>query len=362
LGDNPRTVRRTGDVVTLPMSEGAAADLRARATEGLVPTDAPRFTIDQDGTLLRLTVPEPALDRTAADAAARSIEVIRHRIDQVGVSEPQISRVGTDRILVQLPGVENPAQLRALIGATAQMSFHLVESDTGGAQAGTTIMPLRDGGQIAVQDRVALAGDHLTSAASEIDPQTGRPVVTFRFDTTGALEFGRITAENVGRPFAIVLDGQVLTAPVIQQPILGGSGQITGNFTMEETQTLAVLLNSGSLPASLEVIEERSVGASLGADSIRAGLVAGLAGLGLVVVVMIGLYGIWGLVASIILGLNVALTLAALGLIGATLTLPGIAGIILCLGIAVDANVLIFSRIREETAKGASALKALAQG
>jgi SecD/SecF fusion protein len=362
LGDNPRTVRRTGDVVTLPMSEGAAAALRERATEGLSPSETPRFTIHQDGGLLRLTVPQAALDRTAADAAARSIEVIRHRIDQVGVSEPQISRVGTDRILVQLPGVENPAQLRALIGATAQMSFHLVESDTGGAHAGTTMMPLRDGGQIAVQDRVALAGDHLTSAASEFDPQTGRPVVTFRFDTAGALEFGRITAENVGRPFAIVLDGQVLTAPVIQQPIMGGSGQITGNFTMEETQTLAVLLNSGSLPASLEVIEERSVGASLGADSIRAGLVAGLAGLGLVVAVMIGLYGIWGLVASVILGLNVALTLAALGLIGATLTLPGIAGIILCLGIAVDANVLIFSRIREETAKGATALKALAQG
>jgi SecD/SecF fusion protein len=362
LGDNPQTVRRTGDVVTLPMSEGAQAALRERATEGLIPTDTPRFTIDQDGALLRLTVPQAALDRTAADAAARSIEVIRHRIDQVGVSEPQISRVGTDRILVQLPGVENPAQLRALIGATAQMSFHLVESYTGGAQAGTTMMPLRDGGQIAVQDRVALAGDHLTSAASEIDPQTGQPVVTFRFDTAGALEFGRLTAENVGRPFAIVLDGQVLTAPVIQQPIMGGSGQITGNFTLEETQTLAVLLNSGSLPASLEVIEERSVGASLGADSIRAGMVAGLAGLGLVVAVMIGLYGIWGLVASVILGLNVALTLAALGLIGATLTLPGIAGIILCLGIAVDANVLIFSRIREETAKGSSALKALAQG
>jgi SecD/SecF fusion protein len=362
LGDDPRTVRRTGDVVTLPMSEGAHAALRERATEGLVPTDTPRFTIDQDGALLRLKVPQAALDRTAADAAARSIEVIRHRIDQIGVSEPQISHVGTDRILVQLPGVENPAQLRALIGATAQMSFHLVERDTGDAQVGTTMMPLRDGGQIAVRDHVALAGDHLTSAASEIDPQTGRPVVTFRFDSAGALEFGRITAENVGRPFAIVLDGQVLTAPVIQQPIMGGSGQIIGNFTMEETQTLAVLLNSGSLPASLEVIEERTVGASLGADSIRAGLVAGLAGLALVIAVMIGLYGIWGLVASVILWLNVALTLAALGLIGATLTLPGIAGIILCLGIAVDANVLIFSRIREETAKGATALKALAQG
>lgn len=361
-GGDPRSVRRTGDVITLPATDQVSTSLQARATEGLGATDTPHFTIDQDGDTLRLSVPEAALERIAADAAARSIEVIRHRIDQVGVSEPQISRVGRDRILVQLPGLENPAQLRALIGATAQMSFHLVAPDTGTAQPGVTMMPMRDGGQIAVQDRVALAGDHLTSAKAEIDRQTGQPVVSFRFDTAGALEFGRITADNVGRPFAIVLDGQVLTAPVIQQPIMGGSGQISGNFTLEETQNLAVLLNSGSLPTSLEIIEERTVGASLGADSIRAGLVAGLAGLGLVVAVMIGLYGVWGLLTSAILGLNVALTLAALGLIGATLTLPGIAGIILCLGIAVDANVLIFSRIREETAKGATALKALAQG
>jgi SecD/SecF fusion protein len=361
-GGDPNSVRRIGDVITIPATDATRDALQARATEGLDATDTPRFTIEQDGDALRLSVPQAALDRTAADAAARSIEVIRYRIDQVGVSEPQISRVGRDRILVQLPGIENPAQLRALIGTTAQMSFHLVASETGTAQPGVTMMPMRDGGQIAVQDRVALAGDHLTSATSEIERQTGKPVVSFRFDTAGALEFGRITADNVGRPFAIVLDGQVLTAPVIQQPIMGGSGQITGNFTLEETQNLAVLLNSGSLPASLEIIEERTVGASLGADSVRAGLVAGLAGLGLVVAVMIGLYGVWGLLASAILGLNVALTLAALGLIGATLTLPGIAGIILCLGIAVDANVLIFSRIREETAKGATALKALAQG
>jgi SecD/SecF fusion protein len=361
-GGDPGSVRRIGDVITMPATDATRAALQARATEGLDATDTPRFTIDQDGDVLRLSVPQAALDRTAADASARSIEVIRHRIDQVGVSEPQISRVGRDRILVQFPGVENPAQLRALLGATAQMNFHLVATETGAGQLGVTLMPMRDGGQIAVQDRVALAGEHLTSAAAEIDRQTGQPVVSFRFDTAGALEFGRITADNVGRPFAIVLDGQVLTAPVIQQPIMGGSGQITGNFTLEETQNLAVLLNSGSLPASLEIIEERTVGASLGADSIRAGLVAGLAGLGLVVAVMIGLYGAWGLLASVILALNVALTLAALGLIGATLTLPGIAGIILCLGIAVDANVLIFSRIREETAKGANALKALAQG
>lgn len=361
-GGDPRQVRRSEGTVTLPYSAAVASALNARATEGLAVTDAPAFTIARSGERLVLAVNPAALDRIAADAAGRSLGVIRHRIDQVGVAEPQISRVGGDRILVQLPGVENPAQLRALIGSTAQMNFHMVDEGASVARAGFTMLALRDGGQIAVEDRVALSGDHLVSAASELDQQTGRPVVTFRFDTAGALEFGRITAANVGRQFAIVLDGEVLTAPVIQQPIQGGSGQISGRFSMEETQTLAVLLNSGSLPASLEVIEERSVGASLGSDSIRAGLVAGLAGLALVVVVMVGLYGMWGLAASAVLGLNVALTLAALGLIGATLTLPGIAGIILCLGIAVDANVLIFSRIREETARGSGAMKALSQG
>lgn len=361
-GADPRQVRRTDGAVRLPYSALRQSALRARATEGLSTTDAPRFTIVREGEHLVLGADQAVLDRIAADAAARSLEVIRHRIDQVGVAEPQISRVGGDRILVQLPGVENPAQLRELIGSTAQMNFHMVDEGASIARPGYTMLSARDGGLIAVEDRVALTGEHLVSASSEVDQQTGRPVVTFRFDTAGALEFGRITSANVGRQFAIVLDGEVLTAPVIQQAIQGGSGQITGRFTPEETHTLAVLLNSGSLPASLEVIEERSVGASLGADSIRAGLVAGLIGLGFVVAVMVGLYGAWGLVASSILGLNVALTLAALGLIGATLTLPGIAGIILCLGIAVDANVLIFSRIREETAKGIGAMKALAQG
>ncbi|MFC7703633.1 protein translocase subunit SecD [Plastorhodobacter daqingensis] len=361
-GAETRQVRRSEGAVTLPYSEGVAAALRAQATEGLAPTSAPRFVIERDGERLRLGIPDAALDRLASDAAARSLEVIRHRIDQVGVAEPQISRVGGDRILVQLPGVENPAQLRALLGSTALMSFHLVDEGAITARPGFSLMPARDGGMIAVEDRVALSGEHLVSAASGFDQQTGQPIVTFRFDTAGALEFGRITSANVGRQFAIVLDGEVLTAPVIQQPIHGGSGQITGRFTPEESQTLAVLLNSGSLPAALEVIEERSVGASLGADSIRAGLVSGLVGLGLVVAVMVALYGAWGLIASAILGVNVALTLAVLGLIGATLTLPGIAGIILCLGIAVDSNVLIFSRIREETAKGAGAMKALSRG
>lgn len=361
-GGDPRQIRTVADAVTLPYTAEIEAALQTRAAQDLALTAPPRFAVTRADETLRLSVEEATLDELAAQAAARSLEVIRHRIDQVGVAEPQISRVGQDRILVQLPGVENPAQLRALLGATARMDFHLVDAVATQARPGSTLLPARDGGFIAVEDRVALSGDRLVSAAAERDPQTGRPIVTFRFDTAGALEFGRITSDNVGRQFAVVLDGQVLTAPVIQTPIMGGSGQITGQFTPEETQTLAVMLNSGSLPASLEVIEERTVGASLGADSIRAGLVAGLAGLGLVVAMMVGLYGVWGLLASAVLGLNVALTLSALGLIGATLTLPGIAGIILCLGIAVDANILIFSRIREETAKGATAIKALTEG
>ncbi|MBL4916832.1 protein translocase subunit SecD [Szabonella alba] len=361
-GGDPRQVRISEAAVTLPATDAVSAALRAYATEGLAPTDPPRFTVATEAGRIRLEVSATALDSRATDAAARSLEVIRHRIDQVGVAEPQISRVGGDRILVQLPGVEDPGRLRDLLGSTAQMNFHMVDEGAATARPGYRMLPARDGGQIAVTEREVLSGTHLVSASAAFDPQTGQPVVSFRFDAAGAMEFGRITTDNVGRQFAIVLDDQVLTAPVIQQPIQGGTGQITGRFTAEETGTLAVLLNSGSLPASLEVIEERTVGASLGADSIRAGLVAGLAGLGLVVVIMVGLYGMWGLIASAILGLNVALTLAALGMIGATLTLPGIAGIILCLGIAVDANVLIFSRIREETARGAGAMKALALG
>ncbi len=356
---NPASIRINGHEIT---ASGNAALLSAMQADTALtgPGVPPDYAVQLAGDILRLSLTEAGLDRAASLAADSSLEVIRHRIDQVGVSEPMISRVGNDRILVQMPGVENPAQLRELLGSTAKMSFQMVASGPG---QGISMLPMRDGaGAIAVEDRIAISGDRLTRAASAFDPDTGRPMVTFAFDRLGATSFAEITSASIGRRFAVVLDGEVLTAPVIQTVIPGGQGQITGDFTMEEAQTLAVMLTSGALPASLEVIEERSVGAALGADSIRAGLITGVIGLALVVTTMVGLYGAWGLLASGVLGLNVMLTLTALGLLGATLTLPGIAGIILCLGIAVDSNILIFSRIREETAKGASGIKALTLG
>ncbi len=354
------TIQADGTALTAPVDEALLAALQAVANTTTQPGISPDFTVDLSDGLLRLSLTPSGLDRAARDAADASLEVIRHRVDQVGVSEPVISRVGDDRILVQMPGVENPAQLRTLLGSTAKMSFQMVASGPG---PGVTLLPLRDGsGDIPVYDDVALSGDRLDAAASGFEQGTGRPMVTFDFDRQGGTAFAEITAANIGQRFAVVLDGEVLTAPVIQQAIPGGQGQITGDFTLEEAQTLAVLLTSGALPASLDVIEERSVGAALGADSIRSGLVTGAIGLALVVAIMVGLYGAWGLLASAILGLNVMLTLTVLGFLGATLTLPGIAGIILCLGIAVDSNILIFSRIREETAKGAIAIKALTLG
>jgi SecD/SecF fusion protein len=360
LNLNPATIRLDGTSFSAPADDALLAALRAAAPAAAQPGTAPGITVALSGGMVRMALTPSGLDRAVRDAADASLEVIRHRVDQVGVSEPVISRVGDDRILVQMPGVENPAQLRALLGSTAKMSFQMVAPALGPS---VTLLPLRDGtGEIPVEDRVALSGDRLDAAAAGFEPDSGQPMVTFDFDQEGSAAFAEITAANIGQRFAVVLDGEVLTAPVIQQAIPGGQGQITGSFTPEEAQTLAVLLTSGALPASLGVIEERSVGAALGADSIRSGLATGVIGLTSVVAIMVGLYGAWGLLASAILGLNAMLTLTALGLLGATLTLPGIAGIILCLGIAVDSNILIFSRIREETAKGAVAIKALTQG
>src|SRR6056297_647413 len=294
-------------------------------------------------------------DRTVRQA----LEIIRRRIDEVGTREPTIQRQGADRILIQVPGVGSAAELKEIIGTTAQLTFQPVVSRTQSADdapgAGNEILPSMDQeGTFYILERApVVTGDELVDAQPDFD-QNGRPAVSFRFDPTGARKFGDYTAENIGSPFAIVLDGEVISAPVIQSHIPGGSGIITGNFTVEESTSLAVLLRAGALPAGLEFLEERTIGPELGADSIEAGQIACIVAFVLVLAFMWASYGTFGLFANIALIINVGLIFGLLSMIGATLTLPGIAGIVLTIGMAVDANVLVFERIREEakTAKG----------
>jgi SecD/SecF fusion protein len=362
------TIRSSGSVLTVTL---AADDQRDRALDALRPlaatvglSGASDIAFGGSGRTITMTLTEAGIaDRTSA-AVEQSLEIVRQRIDQVGVAEPTIQRVGADRILVQLPGVQDPARIRDLLGSTAKMSFHLLSQVATGdvAPAGVTMLRDADGVAYPVEDRVELSGDRLTDARVGFDQNTNEPLVTFRFDRAGAARFAEITQANVGRPFAIVLDDKVLSAPVIREPITGGSGQISGNFTVEEATDLAALLRAGALPAKLTVIEERTVGADLGSDAIQMGIYTGLIGFALVVVFMVLLYGTWGLLANLALTLNIVLTFAGLSLLGATLTLPGIAGIVLGIGLAVDANVLINERIREETRKGRSAIAALDAG
>jgi len=314
---------------------------------------------------IHMTLTETGVRERINAAIEQSLEVVRRRIDQVGVSEPTIQRVGSDRILVQLPGLQDPTHLRKLLGSTAKMNFHLLAKDRYGSTLHESVMTLPDANgttKYQVGRQTMLSGDRLSDASVTFDQQTGAPVVSFRFDSAGGKRFADITKKNVGRALVIVLDGKVLSAPVIQEPILGGSGQISGNFSVEEATMLSALLRAGALPAPLTVIEERTVGPDLGSDAIEMGLYTGLLGFVLVFLFMVFLYGKWGFIANIALLLNVILTFSALSLLGATLTLPGIAGIILGIGLAVDANVLINERIREETRKGMSAMGALQAG
>ena len=300
----------------------------------------------------------------------QSIEIIRRRLDPDGTREPVIQRQGADRVLVQLPGVDNPEAVKRLLGRTAKLTFQLVDSRMTAAEAiergrtppGTILLQSAsaDDRSYVVEKRVMVSGEMLDSASAGID-QNNRPAVNFALNTVGARKFGTVTGENIGRPFAIVLDGQVVSAPVIQSQIFG-SGQITGDFTVAETNELALILRAGALPAPLIVMEERSIGPGLGADSIAAGEIAVVIGLLLVAVYMVASYGLFGVLADVALVANIILIIAALSALQATLTLPGIAGIVLTMGMAVDANVLIFERIREELAKGRSVLAAIDSG
>ncbi len=361
------SIRRNGNIITVtlrnPEQRGeAVTQLQTLANPVGLGTAIGQSDLDirtpSDNTVT-LAFTEAGITSHGSAAVEQSLEIIRQRVDQVGVAEPTIQRVGNDRVLVQLPGEQDPSHLRQLLGSTAKMSFHLLGNP---GEPGVTMLADEQGNQFPVQDRVELSGDRLTDARAAFDPQTNEPVVNFRFDTAGANRFAQITQANVGRPFAIVLDDKVLSAPVIRQPITGGSGQISGGFSVEEANTLSALLRAGALPAKLTVIEERTVGADLGSDAIEMGIFTGLVGFALVVAFMFILYGAWGILSNIALTLNVILTFAGLTLLGATLTLPGIAGIVLGIGLAVDANVLINERIREEARKGKSAFAAIDSG
>jgi len=327
------------------------------------------FGETEDGRLT-ITLTDEGIAQRMSSLVTQSIEVIRRRIDELGTTEPTIQRQGQDRVLVQVPGFDDSARLKDLISRTARLTFHLVYPSMSAAQAqaqglpsGTMILPSNDGtGDELIYEEVALGGESLVDSQPSFDPQTSQPIVTFRFDTRGAITFGEITSENVGRRFAIVLDNEVITAPVINSAITGGSGQIQGSFTAESANDLAVLLRAGALPATLDIIEERSVGPSLGADSVSAGLLAGIVGAIAVITFMIIAYGTFGVFANIALILNVTIILGALSMLGATLTLPGIAGIVLTVGMAVDANVLIYERIREEMTEGRSVYQAIEAG
>ena len=302
-------------------------------------------------------------DRTVRQA----LEIVRRRIDEVGTREPTIQRQGADRILIQVPGIGSASELKAIIGTTAQLTFNPVVgrgSDPDAAPGiGNKVIPSLDeqGTYYTIEAAAVVTGEDLVDAQPSFD-QNGRPAVTFRFNTSGARRFGDYTAENIGSPFAIVLDDEVVSAPVIQSHIPGGSGIITGNFTIEESTNLAVLLRAGALPAGLEFLEERTIGPELGQDSIDAGKVATAVAFVAVLVYMVGSYGMFGMFANVALVLNIALIFGMLSLIGGTLTLPGIAGIVLTVGMAVDANVLVFERIREELKSGRGPAKAIDEG
>lgn len=322
-----------------------------------------------DGTRVTARLTEAGINERKRLAVEQSIEIVRRRIDEMGTREPTIVRQGVDRILVQVPGLKDPSQLKDILGKTAKLEFKLVNTDVspeevyaGRVPPGTEILPMQNdpNQKIAVRRRVIISGEELTDAQPSY--QQGSPVVSFRFNTAGGKRFGQVTTENTGKPFAIILDNEIISAPRINEPILGGSGIISGGFTVEEANNLAVLLRAGALPAPLQILEERTVGPDLGADSIRAGMIASIIGTVAVLVLMAACYGRFGLFANLALVLNVIMILGIMSFLGATLTLPGIAGLVLTIGTAVDANVLIFERIREELRAGRNTLSAVDAG
>lgn len=358
--------------VAITNAEGMAAALeavRALATPVVTLTGVGQSDIEVTAEGLDIVIQLSEAERTATDdrTIQQSLEIVRRRVDEVGTREPTIQRQGTDRILIQVPGIGSAAELKALIGTTAKLTFNPVVGRTtdAGASPGArnVLLPSMDeaGMYYIVEETPVVTGEELVDAQPAFD-QNNKPAVNFRFNPSGARKFGDYTAANIGAPFAIVLDDEVISAPVIQSHIAGGSGIITGSFTVEQSTELAVLLRAGALPAEMTFLEERTIGPELGQDSIDAGRTAAIIALVCVLVYMVASYGLFGCLAVVALGINLMLIFAVLSVIGATLTLPGIAGIVLTMGMAVDANVLIFERMREEIRAGASPWRTVEAG
>lgn len=360
-------LRNADGVVSLVVREGADV---SRAKGRLKSALGNTVDIESSGRTITLSYSEKQKNEMTQDALARSIEIVRRRIDALGTKEPSIQSQGGKYILIQLPGVDNPEHIKGLIGQTAKMTFHLVNENisaeqiaSGRAPSGTQFLPMMDAPNqlVPVYSRVEVSGESLKDSQADFD-QNNMPVVTTAFDATGARKFAKLTTEHVNERFAIVLDGRVLSAPTIREPIPGGRGQISGGFTLQGAKDLAVLLRSGALPAPLQVIEERTVGAGLGADAIEAGRVGSAVGVLFVIIFMLVAYRSFGLIADIVLMVNLAMIIGISAFLGATLTLPGIAGIVLTLGMAVDANILPFERIRDEIREGVPSLRAVELG
>jgi preprotein translocase subunit SecD len=370
-----------GNSVEVRIREGSSFDqavdkLRelSQPLGGILGSSTGQRTLDvttEGGSLVRLTLTDPAILERVRQSVEQSIQIIERRVNELGTVEPLIQRQGVDRILVQVPGLQDPTRLKELLGKTAKLDFRMVDVSIPAEQAlqgrvppdseilyGTTAPKT----PYLVEKRILVSGSDLTDAQPGFDQRTNEPIVSFRFNTSGARKFAQVTQENVGKPFAIILDNQVISAPVIREPILGGSGQISGSFTVESANDLAILLRAGALPAPLTIIEERTVGPGLGQDSIAKGKLSSYVGAAMVIAFMLVTYGLFGLFANIAVAINVAMIFGILSLLNATLTLPGIAGIVLTVGIAVDSNVLIYERIREEVRGGRTPINAIDAG
>ncbi|CAD7338234.1 protein translocase subunit SecD [Sphingomonadales bacterium 56] len=373
IGDISSRDGKLSFMVRDPSQVDAAVERIRPLTQGAGLTGQRDFNVEVvNSSTVVITPTEAGIDNAVKSAMEVATEVIRKRIDEMGTREPTIQQQGGNRIVVQVPGLQNPKALKDLLGQTAKLEFKLVDTSAnpsevaqGRAPVGSEVLPYPNNPSgipaIAVKRQVMVSGEDLTDATQGYD-QSNQAIVNIRFNGSGGRKFGQVTSQNVNRPFAIILDGTVLSAPNINEPILGGSAQISGSFTVESANQLAIALRSGKLPVALTVVEERTVGPQLGADSIRAGLLASVIAVAAVAAFMFVSYGRFGMYANLAVAINVLVILGVMGMLGATLTLPGIAGFVLTIGTAVDANVLIYERIREERRRGRGVVQAIEFG